>query len=63
MADIYIMPCGNQNDNSGYVDAGRPGISLRLFKSLDPGVFVWLILALLVRCVCDSCVFDDLEKK
>jgi hypothetical protein len=30
MTDIYIMPCGNQNDNSRYVDAGRPGISLRL---------------------------------
>jgi len=31
MRDIYIMPgCGNQNDNSGYVAAGRPGISSRL---------------------------------
>ena len=24
------MPCGNQNDNSGYVAAGRPGISLKV---------------------------------
>ena len=23
------MPCGNQNDNLGYVNSGRPGISLR----------------------------------
>ena len=31
MRDIYIMPgCGNQNDNSVYVAAGRPGISSRL---------------------------------
>jgi hypothetical protein len=31
MRDIYIMPgCGNQNMNSEYVKAGRPGIALRL---------------------------------
>ena len=23
------MPCGNQNDNLGYVNSGRAGISLR----------------------------------
>lgn len=31
MRDIYNMPgCGNQNDNLEYVNAGRPGIALRL---------------------------------
>lgn len=32
------MPgCGNQNDNNGYVKAGRPGISLRLLGGTASG--------------------------
>ena len=37
MRHIYMPGCGNQNDNQGYVNAGRPGIALRLTGGTSTG--------------------------